>query len=624
MAKKAVLDPVTRYATDVAEGRVVASRLVRLACRRHLDDLEKAEAKWLQWKPEEAQRVIDFFPEVLCLPENTDADDEASEDPTAGAPGDGKPFVLSPFQAFIAGSLFGWYAYRNNKKGERRLSRRFRVSYVETAKGSGKTPFGAGIMLYLLIADGERGAQVYAAAVNRDQARLAFVDAQNMVAASPALRNLVDSKVGNLAVLETGSFFRPISAEKRGLDGKRVHGALVDELHEHATGIVYLKMRAGTKGRRNALILEITNSGFDLESICWKHHEYSRQILEGTVTNEAWFAFVCHLDACQRCMDGGRLQPADECPDCDDWKTEGPHWLKANPNLGVSLPWQYLREQVREAIDIPSQRNMVRRLNFCQWTQSATIGIPSEKWAACRGQISMASLQGRDCILGIDLSDKIDLSAVVAIFPRPMPAAAELQERNERTTVDWASDVLSFFWMPRNTLNRRAQEDNIPYPDWVKGGAIFDTAGDLVDHDAIVDFIIGKLSKLFRIRRIGFDQAGATAAVTRLRRHFGSFKTKDGEQEVVIEIPQSFRALSQATKLVQALALSGNLAHDGNPCLSWNISNMAFEENYWQEIRPVKIDQRKRIDGGVALIDAHAAMLLTPQSPRRAMGALVL
>ena len=625
MAKASQLDPVTAYATDVVRGKVVAGKLVRLACQRHLADVERAEAKSLVWKPEEAQRAIDFFAEVLCLPEETDSDDEAP----AGDEEEhvGTPFVLAPWQQFIVGSLLGWYAYRVNKRGVKRQVRRYRVAFIEGAKGCGKTPLCAGILLYLLVADGERGAQLYCAAVTKDQAKLAFADCEKMVASSPHLKALIDAKVNNLAVLETGSFIRPISAEKRALDGKRVQAAVIDEEHEHPSAVVYLKIRAGTKGRRSAVIMIPTNSGFDLESVCWKHHDYSRQILQGVVSNDSWFAFICHLDACEACATAGKLQPSDDCPHCDDWTTEGPHWLKANPNLGVSLPWQYLREQVREAIDIPSQRNMVRRLNFCQWTQQAVIGIPPEKWAACKGTISSASLVGRDCILGIDLSDKIDLSAVVAIFPRPLPAATadglDYEERDERRTVEWTSDVLAYFWMPRNTLHRRAQEDGIPYPDWVKAWHIFDTPGDLVDHDQIVDYIVTVLAKKYRIRRIGFDQAGATAAVTRLRRHFGSFRTPEGEQDIVIEIPQSFRALSGATKLVQALAFSGLLQHDGNPCMAWNVSNMGFEENNWREIRPVKIDSRKRIDGGVALIDAHAALLLTPHAPRRRMGAFV-
>ena len=163
------LDPVTAYARSVVDGTTVAAKLVRLACERHLRDLDTGPARGLEWKPDQAQRVIDFFADVLCLPDEDDA----------GTVTGGKPFILSPFQAFIAGSLFGWYTEAG--------ARRFRVAYVETAKGSGKTPFGAGILIYMAVADGERGAQCFCAAVTKDQAKLAFTDAENMVKVSPEL-----------------------------------------------------------------------------------------------------------------------------------------------------------------------------------------------------------------------------------------------------------------------------------------------------------------------------------------------------------------------------------------------------------------------------------------------------
>lgn len=579
-----VLDPVTAYARSVVDGQTVAAKLARLACARHLRDLDTGAARGLVWKPAQAVRVIEFFADVLCLP---DEDDEGT---TTG----GKPFILSPFQAFIAGSLFGWYTASG--------ARRFRVAYVETAKGSGKTPFGAGILIYGAVADGERGAQCFCAAVTKDQAKLAFTDAENMVKVSPELDALFDQKVNNLAVLSTGCFIRPISAEKRGLDGKRVHMALIDELHEHPSNVVTAKMRAGTKNRQSALILEITNSGFDRDTVCWEHHDMSRQILEGLIENDAWFAFICHLDACQRCQKAGKYQPSDDCPDCDDWKTEGPHWLKANPNLGVSLSWQYLREQVREAVDLPSQRNLVRRLNFCQWTQQATAWLSPEAWATCKGPISSASLVGRECFVGIDLSDKIDLSAVVLVFPRELDRDAPAPSDGE--PIDRAVDVLPYFWMPEKTLARRAQEDKIPYPDWAQAGHVFTSPGSLIDHDAIVEFVIGTLAAKYKIRGIGIDQAGAAGVVSKLQRHFGD--------TMVEEIPQGFRRLSAPSKLLEALIVSGNLAHDGNPCMGWCLGNLAIEENAWREIRPVKMNQRKRIDGGVALIDGLAKMIATP------------
>jgi phage terminase large subunit-like protein len=592
MARKP-LDPVTQYATDVMAGTVIAAHLVRLACARHLRDLETGAERGLAWDPAEAQLAIDFFPDVLCLPENTEGDDDG-EDPSTG---DSKPFVLSPFQQFIVGSLFGWFANRTTKSGKTRLVQRFRVAYVETAKGSGKTPLGAGILIQRTVR-GDRGAQNFCAAVGKDQAKIAFADCDAMVKASPHLAAVFDQKVNNLAILEKGSFIRPISSEKRGLDGKRVYTVLIDEEHEHPSNVVYLKMRAGTKGRKNALVLVITNSGFDRESVCWHHHDYSRQVLEGTIENDSWFAFVCHLDPCEKCRAAGQVQPSDECPDCDDWKVEGPHWLKANPNLGVSLPWQYLREQVREAVDIPSQRNMVRRLNFCQWTQQATIWITPEAWSACQGTISSASLVGRECYLGIDLSEKIDLASVEAIFPRPLERDAP--RADGMPPIACAIDMLSFFWMPERTIHKRAMEDKIPYPDWQKSGHLFATPGALIDHDAIVDFIINELAKKYQIKGIGIDQAGATAVVTRLQRHFGD--------ELAIEIPQGFRMLSDPSKTFEALVVSQNLQHDGNPVMTMCVTNMGKEENSWQEIRPVKLSQRKRIDGGVAAIDGIKVM----------------
>jgi phage terminase large subunit-like protein len=267
-----------------------------------------------------------------------------------------------------------------------------------------------------------------------------------------------------------------------------------------------------------------------------------------------------------------------------------------------------MRDQVRIAIDIPSQRSIIRRLNFCQWMQQATVWIPPEAWAACKGTASSASLVGRACYLGIDLSDKIDLSSVVAIFPREMDRGGMTVESDGKTTaVDRAIDVLPFFWMPKKTLQSRSQEDNIPYERWESEGHLFATNGSMIDHDAIVDYIIQVLAKTYQVQAIGVDQAGASAVITRLRRQFG--------ESFVREIPQGFRRLSTPSKMIEALIMSGNLTHDGHPVLTWCMSNMAVEENSWREIRPIKIDQRKRIDGGVALIDAQAVMLEAPEVP---------
>lgn len=597
---------MTQYATDVVGGTVVASRLVRLACARHLRDLQEAEARALVWNPHEAQEAIDFFATCLVLPEETDDEDTDEEE----GPKEATPFVLTPFQAFIVGSLFGWFKWRVGKlTGARKLRQRYRIAYFEGGKGCGKTPMGAGILIYMLVR--RRNAQLFCAAVTKEQARIAFADCAKMVKAAPHLAEVIDQKVANLAILDTGSFIRPISSEKRGLDGKRVQGAVIDELHEHPSAVVVAKVRAGIKGRPDALIFIPTNSGFDRESVCWEYHEYSRQVLEGTIENDQWFAFVCHLDSCDACYAAGKTQPSDDCAACDDWKTEGPHWLKANPNLGVSLPWEYLREQVREGVNIPSQRNIVRRLNFCQWTEQRDAWITAELWSGCRSSVPMTleSMRGRECYIGLDLSDKIDLSSAVFGFPREM-------ERAERTEavlgadaagaapIDRAVDVIPKFWMPQKSIVKRSQDDGVPYTEWAKAGHIIATTGELVDHDAIVDFIIAA-AKVVHIRGIGVDQAGATAVITRLQREFGD--------EMVIEVPQGFRHMSEPSKTLEALVVTRNLAHDGSPVMAMCVSNMGKEENTWREIRPVKLHQRKRIDGGVATIDMIKTMQVTPQ-----------
>ncbi len=596
-------------------GHVVAGRLVRLACQRHLADLVEGPARGLVWRPDDAQRVIDFFAEVLYLPENVDADDAPIDEADATVAAPGRPFHLSRYQQFIAGALFGWYTTTGH--------RRFRTGYIETGKGSGKTPFGAGLMLYLLVADGERGAQVFSAAPTLKQAQdFGFRDAERMVDASPALRALVDQKVNNLAVLETGSFFRPVSSEKRGLDGKRVHGALVDELHEHHSAMVVDKVRAGTKGRRNALILEITNSGYDRESVCWHHHEFSREVLEGVIQNDTWFAYVCQLDPCAVHTAAGKRAPVEGCPDCDAWQIEGPHWLKANPNLGVSLPWQYLREQVAEAIGMPSKRNIVRRLNFCEWTDQVTVWIPIERWVGCHGPATAASLVGRACYLGIDVSSKIDLTAVALLFPREEEAPAiavdlgpdwQGEQPHERPparrtfNLHQRYDLVSNFWMPRDTLRTREVEDNVKFSDWVAESYLRLTTGNMVDQDEILDTIIREFAVQFRILGIGIDLANAAAMVTRLQTHFGP--------EKVVDIPQGFRQLSEPSKIFEALIMAGRLHHDGNKVMNWCVANVGKEESKWGDIRPVKIHQRKRIDGVVAVVDAIRVSTLVAPAP---------
>ena len=321
-----------------------AGRLVFLAVERHLDDLARSETPF-RFDQAAAAHVIKFFRDFA-------------------------PFSLTPQQQFVAGSLFGW----KDSAG----ARRFQSAYIETGKGSGKTPFAAGLANYGLIADREPEAEIYFAAVTKEQASIGFRDAVIMRDKSPDLRKVITKHKYNLSA--GNSFIRPISSEHRGLDGKRPHIVLIDELHEHPTPLVVEKMRAGTKGRRQPLIFMITNSGFDRETVCFYYHEYSRQILEHIAENDRFFAYICQLDPCEDCRLKGREQP--NCDNCDNWLDEDV-WIKANPNLGVTIQKEYLRGQVTEALAIPAKQSIVQRLNFCMWTQSEERAISPEAWKAC-------------------------------------------------------------------------------------------------------------------------------------------------------------------------------------------------------------------------------------------------
>lgn len=556
-------DPVTDYAARVVGGSLVANRLVRQACQRHLTDLKQASAKGLEWKLEAAQEVIDFFAQVLFLPENTDASDTAEVVTASSA--EPRPFVLSPWQQFIVGSLFGWYTVQG--------FRRFREAYIETAKGAGKTPLGAGIMLYLLVADGQRGAQIFLAAVTREQAGYAWRDCRAMVQASPELLALFGAdgfRAQELLVPGDGSFLKPVSSEKRGLDGKRVHGALVDELHEQPTPVVVNKMRAGIKGMRNALIVKTTNSGFDRMSVCWHHHEYSRKVLDNTVENDTWFAFICGLDPCDACAAQGKWFPTDDCPHCDDWRTEGPHWLKANPNLGVSLPWQYVRERVAQAKGMPTEVSDVLRFNFCVWTQGSSRAIDMGLWAACKPMPTDAELLKALCFGCLDLGETDDLTAWGRLW----------------VLADGRVAVKMHYFIPSDTLQRF---QNRPYQTWQRAGVLTVTDGPVTDY-AKVREAIRRDYAAHGMRSVFYDPKTARETAQILT----------GEGLEMVEMPQGVR-LHEAIKKLSELIASGDLCHGNEHVLSWMASNTVVVDSAGFK-RLAKDRSPEKIDGIAALV----------------------
>lgn len=474
------LDRVSGYARAVLDGTIVAGPHVRNACRRHFDDLASAAERGLHWDDAAALHVFKFFERGLKLSEGQF---------------EGKPFTLHPSQAFKLGSLFGWKRADN--------TRRFRRAYIEEGKGNGKSPVAGGIGLYGLTADGEAGAQIYAAGARKEQAGILFADAVKMVYKSPALSKRVKPSGGlgkeyNLAHHSSQSFFRPISKEagKTG-SGPRPSMALCDEVHEHPDRSTMEMLEAGFKFRRQPLLLMITNSGSDRNSVCWEEHQHAVRVAAGTMTtdddfsyvgepiDDATFSYVCALD---------KNDDPLEDPSC---------WPKANPMLDVILTPSYLAGEVKKAKDIPGKMNGVLRLNFCVWTDADKAWMPRSTIESVMFDFDPETEHaGKPVFLGVDLSGAKDITAIAAV----VPTGHKMMEREDGSTVTLPTfDAWIEAWTPKDTLLERAKADNAPYDVWVRDGWLNAPPGPRIRYDFVAARVL-ELDGTFDIKAVAYDR----------------------------------------------------------------------------------------------------------------------
>jgi phage terminase large subunit-like protein len=597
------LDRVTRYARAVVDGDIVAGRAVTKACLRHLNDLDRQRTEGFPFYFDyfDAHQILDFFPTFLTL-EN------------------GDPFTLVGWQEFCLGSIWGWKRVSDDY-------RRFETAYIETAKGSGKSPLLAGVGLFGLAFDGEQSAEIYSAAFDREQASIIVDHAIRMASDDPELNGdhggALDIGKYNIAHEPSRSFFRAVSSEHRSKSGPRPSMVLIDELHEHRDGTVVTKMRAGFKSRKQPLLLEITNSGFDRTSICWHHHEKSISVLDGTMADEKWFAYVCHLDPCQACYDDGYRQPKDGCGTCDDWTDEAV-WPKVNPSLiDANLPgYEYLRGQVSTALTLPSEQSMIRRLSFCVWTQSHQVWITSERWDACkRPSVSTENAARKACALGLDPSSTQDLTALVVAIRHDDPAGpietVEIERLDEfgamvrqAYTLNFHVELVPYFWLPKETLLARVRSEKIPYDVWERSGKLFVTPGPAIDHNAIYDFILKTVWPTFKPQKLGMDENGGRYLFMRLR--------DDGRlSDQVVSVGQGYK-LSEAFKFMEILVAHRRLWHDGHPVLAWNMANAEPDRHPRTSALAIKKpSETKRIDGVIASAMAIHQLMTLPAMQKK-------
>ena len=573
-------DPVTEYAQQVLSGEVVAGPDVRNACERHIRDLKQAKDRGLFWDADAAGRFLGFCKNVLRLSEGQFED---------------TPFVPEPSQAFIAGSIFGWKRERDGK-------RRFRRAYIEQGKGNGKSPLAGAIGLYGLASDGEAGAQVYSAGATKDQAGILFADAVKMAKKSPALLRRLKFSGGegrefNIAHLKSGSFFRPVSREtKKTGSGPRPHFALCDEVHEHPDGGVIEILERGFKFREQPLLLMITNSGSDRQSICWAERKHAVAVAAGDVEDDTTFAYVCSLD---------EGDDPFEDPSC---------WVKANPLLGVTITEEYLAGVVKQAKDIPAKSNGVKRLHFCQWTDAETAWISRAAWESCEDEdMSLEDFDSELCWGGLDLGALKDLAAKALVFP-------------DGFTEDHKPKYAAFVhgYTPADTISARELSDGAPYREWVEGRFLTAVPGKKLRYSDIAQDLASDM-ELFGFEALAYDrwmfdrfeeeldELGLEVTLLEHPQGWNKRKVKGPDGKMVKDDDAQALWMPGSVDTLETLILEGRLRVHLNLALRSAVASATFEESAAGLRRFTKAKATGRIDMAVALAMAIGAATLGEQ-----------
>lgn len=587
-------DRATAYALAVTSGEIIAGPHVRNACRRHLLDLEKGHERGLSFDLAAAQKAFGFFEEVLKLSEGQF---------------EGQPFNLHPAQAFIIGSLFGW------KRADG--TRRFRRAYIEQGKGNGKSPMAGGIGLYGMTADGEAGAQVYAAAAKKDQAAILFQDACKMVRAAPALNKRLQFAGGvgrefNIAHLKSGSFFRPVSRDtgKTG-SGPRPYFVLADEVHELPDRKIIEMLERGFKFRRQPLLLMITNSGSDRNSVCWEEHEHAVKVAAGNydakdddahflgdAIDDTTFSYVCALDV------------------ADDPLNDPSCWIKANPLLGVTITEEYLQGVVEQAKAMPGKLNGILRLHFCKWTDAETAWMTRATLEPCIVDFEPLDIhQGKPACLGADLSQVKDITALAYCVQSGVVEDGEHQGKP-------IYDAWVQAWTPRDTLEARAMADKLPYDIWVREGHLNAPKGSTINYRHVAQ-AIAEAQHDFDVQCLAYDRYAFSRMLEPEMRELGlniecvehpqggtkKGKATDAMKEAAKAADREPEGLwmPMSVRQVEQLILEGRLRIQRNPVTISAMMSAVTDEDRWGNYWLAKERATNKIDAAVALCMAVGA-----------------
>jgi phage terminase large subunit-like protein len=491
-----------------------------------------------------AARVADFIESLCC---------HTKDSPTARA---GEPIRLLPWhREWLIDPLYGW----REDTGDR--LRRYRVAYIEVPKKNAKSSALAWLSSYMLIGDDEPGALGCIAAKTRRQASIIFDELAEVIRMSPGLREELEVVRSTKTIFHraSASSLHVISRDAGAAEGPSYSFVFFDELHAQPDRLLWDSLRYSGRARRHPLLVTITTAGSDVHSLCYEQHEYAGQVIVNPAYDPRFYAKIYGAKA------------GDDYFDPEVWR-------RCNPGMGVTMTEESFAADALEAKNKPTKLNGWLRRSLGVWTESQNLWLDPDQWAGCSGPTG--ELAGRKCIIGMDLSKRIDFSAMVALFA------------NE----DGTFDVDAMFWLPRELIADRERQDKQPYQLWADQGWIATTDGNVIDHAAIREYVLN-YAKTHTVDQIVADETGATQLLIELA----------GSGLDVQTYGQGFRSMSSPTGRLETLVIERKLRTGGNPVLSLMASRVTIETNTYGEVRPVKKKSTGRIDGIVAMIFALGA-----------------
>lgn len=523
------------YVSGVLDGSIPSCRMVVLAVERWREDLTRED---LVYDPSVFNKFCSFSRQFRHY-----------KGPLAG-----EYFEPEPWQLFIAANCLGL-------KWKDTGLRKYRLADVYLPRKNGKTMFGAIIMLWILLMDGEGGPEIYTAALDKDQARLSY-DAMSTLVQSSIFAPLVKVKSSRVTMESTANngVCKPLSKDTKNKDGLNIQGALCDERHAWPTTEMLDVIKTGMGARSQPFLLSISTAGIDVSNPYFADIEAYKAELEGSVPLEDDHFFL--------------LYTPDEG---DDWEDEAV-WRKVNPNLGVSLDWNYMRSTYQEAKTRGGTYALAfKTKNLNLWVDAPKVWIPDEDVSACAHSFDESQLVGQDCYVGIDLASKGDLSATAFYFPRFKYAKF-------------------LFVLPESKVESRS--DRVDYRHWAERGWITPCPGKVLDEAWYLQQLFKEMAP-YNIRRIAFDPWGMWDLKTRFGKYEG----------VLMEYRQDIRYMSVPTKRLESMILKGEINLGDNPVIRWMFRNVVVYIDPNANVKLDKAKSRNKIDGVVALVDAIGGWL---------------